>query len=235
MKRFFFILACVFISYLSNSQNVGISDVLFTPQSPLHIYRSANGNLLQLSNSTAANSGFQISVTGNNYDLINRQAGYLSLWTSNTERIRINNLGYTGIRTMFPNSWLHVDGDGVTTTFRVQNNGSSKLTVGTNGGVTIGTFNDTPPANGLYVFGNTGIGVASPTSKLHVNGTVRFENLSAPAGETTALVIDVNGNVKGRVLDAVAFNGYTETDPSAWSLTGNGGTVDGVNFIGNHR
>jgi hypothetical protein len=72
------------------AQNVGISDQIFTPQSPMHVYRTTDGNLLQLSRSTAANSGFQIAVTGtNNYQLINRQYGSMSLFTNNLERMRI--------------------------------------------------------------------------------------------------------------------------------------------------
>lgn len=41
--------------------------------------------------------------------------------------------------------------------------------------------------------GNFGINVDNPDAQLHVDGTVRFENL--PTGEGSALVIDANGNV----------------------------------------
>jgi hypothetical protein len=42
--------------------------------------------------------------------------------------------------------------------------------------------------------GNFGINVDNPDAQLHVDGTVRFENL--PTGEGNALVIDASGNVK---------------------------------------
>jgi hypothetical protein len=84
------IILFTFLSGTIRAQNVGISDQIFTPQSPMHVYRTTDGNLLQLSRSTAANSGFQIAVTGtNNYQLINRQYGSMSLFTNNLERMRI--------------------------------------------------------------------------------------------------------------------------------------------------
>jgi hypothetical protein len=42
--------------------------------------------------------------------------------------------------------------------------------------------------------GNFGINVNDPDAKLHVSGTVRFENL--PSGSGNALVVDANGDVK---------------------------------------
>ena len=90
--------------------------------------------------------------------------------------------------------------------------------------------------------GNVGIGTTGPTARFHVDGTVRFQNLTTPSVFTTALVIDVNGNVQARTLDAVAFDGYTETDPNAWLLLGNnnatppgdaiGTPITGGNFLG---
>lgn len=57
--------------------------------------------------------------------------------------------------------------------------------------------------------GFVGINTIAPTSRLHVNGTVRFENL--PSGTGNVLVIDASGNVRrgatsARTSDAAADN-----------------------------
>ncbi len=114
--------------------------------------------------------------------------------TSDVERT-----GNVGIGTSSPNSKLHVNGDGSTIAFRVQNNGSSKLIVGTNGGVTIGTFNDNPPSNGLYVSGNVGIGTSTPSYKLHVAGRLKTDGIN----ETSDIRLKKNINTIEQALDKV--------------------------------
>ncbi|HKK60862.1 MAG TPA: hypothetical protein VJ937_15380 [Salinivirga sp.] len=71
-----------------------------------------------------------------------------------------------------PNVQFQINSETTQDPFRVQVNGSTKLFVGKDGGVTIGTFNNTPPDDGLYVYGNVGIGVASPAEKLQINGNI---------------------------------------------------------------
>ncbi|MFW6327943.1 MAG: cell division protein ZapB [Bacteroidota bacterium] len=63
-------------------------------------------------------------------------------------------LGNTGIGTSYPNSRLHVRSSAGQHGLRVQINGASKLTVASNGGTTIGTYENNPPTNGLYVHGD---------------------------------------------------------------------------------
>ncbi len=89
--------------------------------------------------------------------------------------------GDVGIGTISPNSRLQVDGDGVSPSLRVRVDANSKLTVAINGGTTIGINNDTPPANGLYVSGNVGIGTASPALKLSVAGSGLYNSANAAA------------------------------------------------------
>ena len=82
--------------------------------------------------------------------------------------------------------------------------------------------------------GNVGIGTTSPSTKLHVNGTVRFQGLGTGT-QTTGLMIDASGNVSGRTLNIAnwddayswgdhAAEGYltsfSEVDPT-WSGTAN--------------
>ncbi len=68
-----------------------------------------------------------------------------------------------GIGTTYPNSKLHVNAASGTDAFRVQVASSTKLVVGSNGGTTLGVWSTGAPDNGLYVNGQTLIGVSSGT------------------------------------------------------------------------
>lgn len=64
--------------------------------------------------------------------------------------------------------------------------------------------------------GNVGIGITTPTAKLHTSGTVRLEGLTNDNAQTRVLVSDANGNITYR--DASTF--------------GSGGSVSGsTNYI----
>ncbi|TKK66029.1 T9SS type A sorting domain-containing protein [Ilyomonas limi] len=90
--------------------------------------------------------------------------------TLNTERGRMTNTGLWGFGTPAPNSLVHINSTVAgQNPFRVQVNGASKLYVDNGGGVSIGS-SSIPPANGLFVAGNAGIGTTAPATKLHVVG-----------------------------------------------------------------
>jgi len=91
--------------------------------------------------------------------------------------------GEVGIGTSSPNSKLHINGNGTDPSLRVQVSGSSKLTVAANGGTTIGTYQDTPPTNGLYVAGDVGIGTNNPGVELDVSGVTRVQGSNWPRPE----------------------------------------------------
>lgn len=78
--------------------------------------------------------------------------------------------GGVGIGAANPNAQLHINGDGVDPSLRVQVNGNSKLVVNANGGTAVGA-NTTPPTNGLYVSGDVGIGRLPAVNTLELNGS----------------------------------------------------------------
>lgn len=53
--------------------------------------------------------------------------------------------------------------------------------------------------------GNVGIGTATPTAKLNVDGTVKFENLAAGTNELDVLVLNADGSVYKRSMSSSAF------------------------------
>lgn len=114
--------------------------------------------------------------------------------TNNTERGRLTNAGFWGIGTSSPRGKLHVNSASGAEAFRAQVNGSTKLLVHGAGGVSIGS-GSTPPSNGLYVSGNTGIGDSSPIAKLQVNSASGAEVFRAKVNGSTKLFVHGAGGV----------------------------------------
>ncbi len=113
--------------------------------------------------------------------------GGTSLWNEAGSDIYYDS-GKVGVGAATPNSRLHVNGDGIDPSLRVQVNGSSKLIVAAGGGVSVGANQTNPPASGLYVAGDVGIGVTSPGARLHVAGAAGTDGIMFPDGtlQTTA-------------------------------------------------
>jgi hypothetical protein len=94
-------------------------------------------------------------------------------------------------------------------------------------------------AGGGYFADNVGIGVASPTAKLHTSGTVRLEGLTNDNAQTRVLVSDANGNVNYRDASSLGSGGsvsgstnyiakYSSTTSISNSLLFDNGTNVGV-------
>ena len=111
-----------------------------------------------------------------------------------------------GIGTTNPSDALHINSGANDDPLRVQINGATKLRIFNNGGTAIGSNNASgTPANGLYVLGNTGMGVSNPTDKLSVNGDINF---------TGQLKTDGNAGAEGQILMADGAGGMQWGDLS---------------------
>ncbi len=90
--------------------------------------------------------------------------------TNNTERGRITSTGLWGIGTgtTLPSAKFQINSTTTRDPLRVQVNTITKFLVSKAGGVSIGA-NVTPPANGLYVKGQVGIGVVTPAANTQLD------------------------------------------------------------------
>lgn len=125
---------------------------------------------------------------------------------------------------VLPSDRLHVEADSAENAMRVRIDGYTKFRVLSNGGTTIGVNNTSgTPSNGLYVSGNTGLGVSNPAEKLAVNGNVdimgeiKTNSMAGSAGQ----VLSPNGNGGMEWLDLCEFSnfrGFTSASTSNWTV-----------------
>lgn len=221
MKNLLFKLFLLVLSSASISQNVGISESLITPHaSAILEIRSTNKGLLI--------PRIALTQTTMSSPIISPEVSLLVYNTSNVNDVTPGYYYWNGTR------WVRLLNDGnVDAAWSLSGNIiSGSEFIGTLNAQDFRVFTNNTERMRITSAGYVGIGTSSPTALLHVHGTVRFSNLAAPAGETTALVVDASGNVKARPLHSIAFTGYTEMDPNAWRLNGNSGTNPNSNFIG---
>lgn len=105
MKNLIKTFSFIFLFSINNTdaQNVGVSDVIFTPQGMLHVYKSTAGpsSLFQVSNVTSgstATDGLLFDFDASfNITFNNRENTYLQFNTNATQRMRILSTGQVGI------------------------------------------------------------------------------------------------------------------------------------------
>ncbi|HOU97826.1 MAG TPA: hypothetical protein PLP65_03170 [Bacteroidales bacterium] len=244
MKKFIlFIFMCGF--WVSTfTQNIGISNdaAFITPQSPLHIYWTSDGNLLQLSRSSVSNTGLTFSVNSGDFSILNRNNNALIFGTNATERMRITNTGDVGIGTTTPSAQLHTTG-----TVRFQNyvSGANGAILRTNasGDLSItnfsGTANDVLLGTGSFgsmntlawqLTGNSGTNPAS-----NYLGTTDAQDLVIRTQNSERMRIMSSGAVRigygTAATNALQVGGYGTSNPTVF-MGSDGGGAPGYGYIG---
>ena len=237
------------IDATNNRVGVGVA----SPSQALSVQRTGSGDAITWASSTgktayayADGSGIGIfsgaSVTNTGF-YANDTSNYFAVYTSSTERMRINSSGNVGIGTSSPSTLLHVSGSGVAATFNrtdnvavisLQYNGTQGGFIGTTGaGIT--TFYDNTGSEKMRITstGDVGIGTSSPTNKLTVNGSIgasgsngafslyrRDTNAYAVGlySSSGGLLFDLSGVGTALTLDSSGNLGLGVT-PSAWFST----------------
>jgi len=189
--------ADVNVMTLRSDGKVGINTE--TPSYALDVHSSLGLQLKNGSNNTVfhipSSSGYQIGTQTNNH---------MSMWTNNTERIRILNTGAVGINTSSPQTKLHViGGDGTTARFEESVSGKYSDVDGNSfvashelylkaGAVSNQHiyFQNGSSTNGIInSSGNWGIGTTSPGEKLAVaDGNI--EAIMTTAGSGIRMMVD---------------------------------------------
>lgn len=134
-----------------------------------------------------------------------------------------------GIGTSSPTDALHVVGTANDDPLRVQVGTATKLRVLNNGGTSLGANNTSgTPANGLYVQGNTGLGISNPAEKLAVGGDIFVSGQIKPNGETGAAgaLLVSNGNGTMSWADPCQYKNFASyPTPGQFSWTAPAGVT----------
>ena len=139
-----------------------------------------------------------------------------------TELVRITDAGNVGIGTTNPTSKLHVNGTANLEGGNfVWNNGTGDYTA---------SFKSADSRDILFIDANNakvGIHNAAPTADLHVNGTVRFQNLPANTVNDRVITSDSNGNLGYKAISEIAGGGGSlPVGTNSQTLRYNGGTAN---------
>jgi len=174
--------------------NVGIGAT--SPNGKLHIQTDASSEFIFTGASTSGyTTTFHMDNTG--LEIGHNSTGRsLNLKTGSLDRLTITGAGNVGIGTDAPDEKLHIVGDlkidsDLPRIYLSDSSHNPDYSIGNVNG-SFFVFDETNSAYRLYVSsaGNVGIGNSLPSATLHVDGSVRFEDLTSGV-----LQVDSNGNV----------------------------------------
>ena len=213
--------------------NIGIGTTSYTNSSgysTLNINGTSGG---QIAFQTAGASKHFIWGTATDFNIYNGQAGPLILYTSATERMRINSSGNVGIGTTSPTYKLQVAGKSYLSGGVQLNSGdridfgnsqqyitgvnSTSLTLVTGNSATLTALDN----------GNVGISTITPSQKLHVVGNARvtgayYDSNNSPGTANQVLVSTVTGTdwVDGSAIPGVPGGSGTVNTIPLWTPDG---------------
>jgi hypothetical protein len=250
MKKIFTISLFVFFACYASGQNVGVSDINFTPTSLFHIHSSAtsatSGQLFQISNGSStsgptAASGFNISFSTSSTspfslkDIIfnqNENANML-FYTNNIVRMTINKSGYVGINQTNPGARLEVTSGGTVNsieTYYTGNSGSNFCALKAD--VKNAAYTEATAYLGYHS------GAASPlTYSLYGTGgnfgafiqNKTMIGADHPTASINISDLEVQNTTAGETYPA------TITLRQSWSLTTSGRVLGNLNFSDNYQ
>ena len=201
--------------------------------------------ILTFRNSTTGDTGSDgthFYASGSDFEINNKEAGYLGLRTSNLERLRITSAGLVGIGTSSPSTLLHIQSTDPAFRFKRSDAGTDaygELTTDTSGLVTM----KCDPANaaagsGFRITvdnsealrvdssGRVGIGTTSPATTFDLSGAystniVAVAALDINCSAGTYFTKTINGNSTFTVSNVPASRSYAFT----LELTHTSGTI----------
>jgi hypothetical protein len=226
---------------IDSSGNVGIGTT--SPTQKLHIVGTSNV-LTKTSNGTAA---VLVGIDSSNDGVIKLEtSNNLKLYTSNTERLRIDSSGRVGIGTSSPDAELHVGGSDPHIDIGPASGNRAKIAFDSNNiyiatssgtGQTIFKNNvittDNPAASGTERMridgaGNVGIGTSSPSELLEIKGSNAQFVINGTSTTDAGIEIQNNGTkyaeIKLDTSNSILDISQTQSSGKVTFSTGSSGT-----------
>lgn len=109
-----------------------------------------------------------------------------------------------------PSDRLHISATSAENALRVQVGGLTKMRIFANGGMAIGSNNGNVTPDGLFVLGNTGLGVSNAAEKLEVNGNVNITGgiMANGVAGSNAQLLGANSNGNLAWVNPCGYNRY---------------------------